>query len=190
MACIWRNEKTRVNVAVTTNDSIINRYSEYGKLLRITALTKRFISNCKPKGQERLTGYLTSAELREAETVLIRKAQSESYTKELRALQSNGQLPSKHKLSNVGPFVDDRGLMRVGGRLNNAKISYDQKHPLILRRDHRLTELIVTYFHRKYLHAGLRQTLYIVGLKFWIPGATYEVKRTIYKCTVCMRVKE
>jgi hypothetical protein len=38
------------------------------------------------------------------------------------------------KLSKLDPFIED-GILRVGGRLDRALISYDAKHPIILPKD-------------------------------------------------------
>ncbi|XP_076660689.1 uncharacterized protein LOC143364062 [Halictus rubicundus] len=53
----------------------------------------------------------------------------------------------------------DGGLLRVGGRLSNAPIDYDQKHPIILPSKHLLTDLIVNHEHHRLMHAGCQAVL-------------------------------
>ncbi|XP_065354790.1 uncharacterized protein LOC135949223 [Calliphora vicina] len=105
-------------------------------------------------------------------------------------LSSGKPLSTTHKLAALIPFIDDNGILRVGGRLENANISYDQKHPCILDKNEKLTQLIVEHYHNNYLHAGTRQMQYLLGLKYWIPNITYLLKRTVYKCTTCMRFRQ
>ncbi|XP_036329713.1 uncharacterized protein LOC118741847 [Rhagoletis pomonella] len=161
--------------SVTTEVSVIERYSCYTRLLRITSLLLRFVNNCKAN------------ELRTAHDVLVRSAQAGSYTFELRTIGQDRQLPSSHKLAPLAPFIDEQGLLRVGVRVTNAKINYNQKHPFIMDKTHPLTKLIVRGYHIRYLHAGHRQLHYLLALKYWIPGVTYVIKQCIFKCTVCMR---
>ena len=95
-----------------------------------------------------------------------------------------------NKLGSLSPFLDNYGTMWAGGRLGNASISYDQKHPFILHKKNILTQLIVQHYHTKYLHAGNRQLHYLLGSKYWIPGVSQVIKRTIYQCTTCMRFRQ
>lgn len=62
----------------------------------------------------------------------------------------------KHsKLNQLQPFIDISGILKVGGRLAKAKILYDEKHPMILTANHRLTRLLIIYEHyQRLLHAG------------------------------------
>ncbi|KAF8774101.1 hypothetical protein HNY73_016692 [Argiope bruennichi] len=60
---------------------------------------------------------------------------------------SNQPMPKKDPLSALCPFIDKDGLLRVGGRLQNASLQYNAKHPIILPNQHKLSILIVQYFH-------------------------------------------
>ncbi|XP_036346466.1 uncharacterized protein LOC118755749 [Rhagoletis pomonella] len=175
--------------SVTTEVSVIERYSCYTRLLRITSLLLRFVNNCKAKciNSKGNNQSITTSELRTAHDVLVRSAQAGSYTFELRTIGQGRQLPSSHKLAPLAPFIDEQGLLRVGDRVTNAKINYNQKHPFIMDKTHPLTKLIVRDYHIRYLHAGHRQLHYLLALKYWIPGVTYVIKQCIFKCTVCMR---
>jgi hypothetical protein len=44
-----------------------------------------------------------------------------------------------HKLC---PFVDEKGALRVGGRLTESTLPYNEKHQLILPKGHHLTWII------------------------------------------------
>ncbi|KFM79743.1 hypothetical protein X975_14836, partial [Stegodyphus mimosarum] len=60
-----------------------------------------------------------------------------------------------------------KGLIRVGGRLSNSNLSYNQKYPIILPADSRLTKLIMEYFHKRDLHVGPQALLHSVRQQFW-----------------------
>jgi len=62
-------------------------------------------------------------------------------------------LPSrKNSLLFLNPFLDGNQFLRVGGRLENSDLTFDQQHPLILPKGHHITTLIIEDIHKKNLH--------------------------------------
>ena len=61
---------------------------------------------------------------------------------------------SASRLAKLNPVVD-KGIVRVGGRLDNAPLGSELKHPVILPSDHQVTRLIVRYLHESNGHSGL-----------------------------------
>ena len=78
-------------------------------------------------------------------------------------------------------------MIRVGGRLNNAHIAYGSKHPAILPRHSRLSDLIIDQAHRQTLHGGTQLTLAQLRQTYWIIGGRAPVKSHILRCVVCAR---
>ena len=69
-------------------------------------------------------------------------------------------------------FLDESGILRVGGRIRQACISLEVKHPIILPRNEHITRLIIKYFHEKTEHQGRGFTLNeIRSSGYWIVGA-------------------
>ena len=66
-------------------------------------------------------------------------------------------LPRQHTLASLSPFVDQMGLLRVGGRIRHIIASYNFKFPVILPTNHHVVNLIIRYMHRINGHLG-RQT--------------------------------
>lgn len=85
---------------------------------------------------------------------LLKLAQSQSFDEEERSLINKTMVGSKSKLKNLNPFLDNDELLRVGGRLKRSNLDYDFKHPIILPKGYIVTKLLITYEHRKLLHAG------------------------------------
>lgn len=81
------------------------------------------------------------------------------------ALRKSGSFGSIYKL---GPWIDENGLLRVGGRLQNAPIGYDQKHQLILPNRHKLIELIVREEHELSGHVSKEHILSRLRRSYWI----------------------
>lgn len=119
--------KVQCLLASATNE-FWERYSSIGRLRRIVALCLRF------KNKRR--GSITAQELQLANERIIKLVQVEAFSTEIKVLQKDEFLSPNHKLKSLSPFLDGNGLMRVGGRLSNAKIPYSQQHPLLLPKGH------------------------------------------------------
>ena len=79
-------------------------------------------------------------------------------------------------------------VLRVGGRLAKAKLSFEAKHPAILPRDHHLTHLIIQDCNaRRVGHQGLNATLNYLLQRYWVISPTTAVKEVINKCLLCKR---
>ena len=65
---------------------------------------------------------------------------------------------STHKLD---LFLDVRGILRVGGRLNNYFLNCKLKYPVLFPKRHEVTNMIVNWCHQKVAHVGRRTDLLI-----------------------------
>lgn len=52
--------------------------------------------------------------------ILCRLVQQDAFASEIKLLKGGKPLGSTSRLGSLSPFLDDKGLMRVGGRLNNS----------------------------------------------------------------------
>ena len=84
-------------------------------------------------------------------------------------------------------FVDERGVLRCGGRLTNADLPYATKHPVFLPRKHPLTKLIVLESHARVGHNKERETLTDIRAKYWIVKGRSLVKLIVHCCVTCRR---
>ena len=133
------------------------------------------------------SGPLTAEEIRDAEWVIIRDAQKRVFAAEIAALDAGKPLLSHSKLKPISPFIDEIGLLRVGGRIDRAHVSYDVRHPVILPSDHDVTRLVITDSHHRVLHSDLERTLTDIRRLYWIPKGRSRVKQVIHACPVCHR---
>ncbi|XP_024877813.1 uncharacterized protein LOC112458422 [Temnothorax curvispinosus] len=83
----------------------------------------------------------------------------------------------------------ERGILRVGGRLQNSKLQEGAKHPVLLPHRSRFTELVIEHEHRKMLHAGANSTLAAVRLEYWPLKARGTIKRLVRGCITCFKSK-
>ena len=93
-------------------------------------------------------------------------------------------------MKGVSPFTDDEGIIRVGGRIRKAKISFENKHPIILSRESPLSRLIVSYHHDVVKHQGRTITLGAIRLAgYFICGGRKLVDIFLKQCTICQRLR-
>ena len=111
--------------------------------------------------------------------ILVKMAQEAMYTVEISAILLGNPVNVSSSILNLSPFLDDHGILRVGGRLGRAKLAYDTKHPIILPRHHQLTRLIILHYHWIWWHASSERTLAQLRQKFWIPGGRAVINSAI-----------
>lgn len=117
----------------------------------------------------------------------IQTAQASSFPDEYSRLMTTKEIPARSKLLSLQPFRDEDGLLRVGGRLKNALINYHEKHPIILPKNHALTDLIIQDAHEITLHGGPQLTLSHTRRKYWIMEGKNQVKRIVSRCVICFK---
>ncbi|GFS45902.1 integrase catalytic domain-containing protein [Trichonephila inaurata madagascariensis] len=161
----------------------ISKYSNLEKVLRITTWQKRFIKMLKKSNV--LHGPLTSEELSEAER-FWKQVEQEKFFPEEKSLKDN-KIEKESPLYNYMPYLDENGLIRLGGRLEFCNLSIDEKHPLILPKNSWLTTLIVRREHNKVMHGGTASTLAQVRSNYWIPKGRQLVKKIIRNCFICRK---
>ena len=109
------------------------------------------------------------------------------FSSEVRSLKLSKQVPVSSKLRQLNPFVDLRGILRVGGRLQKAEIPEQVKHQIILPHNNQLTELIIRHYHLQNLHAGFRLLFSTIQRQFWILRARDVIRHFVRKCVVCRK---
>ncbi|XP_061164552.1 uncharacterized protein LOC133173588 [Saccostrea echinata] len=106
----------------------------------------------------------------------------------------NGELKERwlafmEQLTNLqlGLVLDQEGIIRYIGRLEDAQLSEGARTPTRLPGKNHVMGLIIDYINKKSFHVGVSQTLSLVSQENWIPQGRFEVKRILQKCTVCKR---
>lgn len=166
---------------------IFERTSSYRSLSRIVAWMYRFIKNSRGGYENRIKGDLSKNEMEQAIKKLSKCAQV-SFSVEINRLSQGKPVDSKSKLLSLDPFIDEDGVLRVGGRLRNSLLEYDQKHPIILPKAHPFSQLIIRHEHRKNLHAGAQVILALIRQRFWIISGKQAVRSELRKCVICFKV--
>jgi len=167
----WPDNFVRVNevpelrknvcLLVVDEHEIIGRFSSYSKLLRIVAYCRRLLPT------NAYTGPLGVKEIDEAEKRVLKIVQAARFPNEIKSLLGKGSA-IKSKIVNLRPFLDDQGLIHVGGGLQRADVTFSRKHSILLPNRHSLTDRIIRETYEKHHHVGIQTTLYILRQKFWL----------------------
>jgi ribonuclease HI len=169
----------------------VSRFSNLTKLLRVTCIVLRFINLLKRGSkQTKHTGYITVPEMNTSRHLWIKDIQQRHYPKENMMLQKTfPHTVVKNSLHHqLKLFLDDSGIIRCGGRLQNADIDFNAKHPVLLPPNHHFTSLLVKQAHTHLLHAGPGTTLTQIRQTYWIPRLRRVVKHVIKLCVTCQKV--
>lgn len=146
---------------------LFSKYSSLTKLKRVLAYCFRFAKNCRTIPNDRNVNPLTVSELDHVLVVLIKISQQESLLKEIECISKGDQ---KHKLLSLSPFLDEKGILRVGGRLTNSVLPFNRKHPMLLCSSHELTKMLFREEHIRLLHTGPQHLLASIRRNFWPIG--------------------
>lgn len=187
-----------MNIDEMPKEFLVNKYSNLMKLIRVVAYCLRFITICKKTIQAKIDNgnvqyseipnYLTTNELRRSLNCCIKMSQNCYFINEKESLLNGSQGVSKRSpLYFLRPFLDENELIRVGGRLKNAPIAFDTKHPYVISGKSQLAKLIIDQTHKRTLHGGPLLMLNVIRASYWITNVKSLVKLHVRKCIVCVR---
>ena len=86
---------------------------------------------------------------------------------------------------NLLPYLDQDGILRVGGRLHRSDLPFNAMHQMILPKRHHFTKLIIENVHQSNGHAGRDWTLSIIQQKYWIVNGKCTIKHYLGPCLFC-----
>lgn len=178
----------QVNAAIQKPETyfmaeFLSRFSSFMKAKRVMAYVLRWHTN----PTARANSHVTVTEIGEAEVKIIRGIQQELMSAEYNALLKDRQVSRNSRLLSLTPFIDSQGTIRVGGRLQNASLSENRKHPMILPRE--LAKLALNEAHRETLYGNPSLTLAHFRQRYWTIGGKNLVKTIINNCIICAKQK-
>ena len=187
---------------------MIERYSCWNRLKRITTWVLRYKANLLRESKKRKAGELVAikssgpitpfdvVEIQNAETEILKYIQGQSFREERESLNKINQqtmcsrgaklLKKSSKIVNLDPVVNE-GLLRIGGRLGRAPIQQNAKHPVILPKNHHVVSLIVNHYHHLSGHSGLEYTLSLIRQRYWIINGRRTVRKILNQCISCKK---
>ncbi|XP_029965347.1 uncharacterized protein LOC115401351 [Salarias fasciatus] len=159
----------------------LSQYKSWKELLEDTARGLHGAADAKDP--------MTAAEYCQAERMILRQAQRESFAQEYHLLRAGKLVPRSSRLFALSPELDEQGeLIRVGGRLRRAQdLELAMLHPVILDPKHPVTQLLIQDFDRRLHHPGPERVFAEIRRSFWILRGREAVRRHQHNCADCQR---
>ena len=162
----------------------VDKFNSWKKLLHVTGYVSKFSLRFREKFLEKRNEGTTDIhnvinchpdeeDVRNAENYWIKLAQSElnNYKSSIEALN---------------PYIDECGITRVTGHIQNSEIfDHDRKHPIILHDTNKIYFLILNDIHNDLFHPGHNRVIAESRKKYWIVKARKLAKSIGSKCTIC-----
>ena len=95
---------------------------------------------------------------------------------------------AKGSYISLSPFVDNKGIVQVGGRVDPALVSYDGQHATLLSPDHWVSLLVTRNAHQAG-HPGIATTTARVRRKYWVVKGNKISKVVNRQCTFCREIE-
>lgn len=167
--------------------SILENYSSWRKVYRILAWVLRYKNNLQNPDSKAI-GVLTTWEIKRAKSKCYRHAQLEVYNREIAQLEQTPPKPidKSSQIYKSSPILDEFGVLRMKGRTGKApNATYDMINPILLPRHHRVTHLIATHYHEKYLHLHKETAVNEIRQHYVIPQLRVLMNNISTHCQSC-----
>ncbi len=167
----------------------LNKFSDWTRAVKATARLKRCAKEAKGLNP-RVNEASSIEERKEAEFTIIKMVQQSAFCDVMQSLKHQKEIKSNSKLHQLNPFLDEHGILRVGGRLTHAALHPHVRHPAILPKDSQISTLLIKHYHEQVCHEGRGMTMNELRSNgIWILGCNKAVSSHIYKCTKCRKFR-
>lgn len=151
----------------------LERFSSYGKLLRVTS---RILAVAKAKSFKAAGNKVDTSSMRNAEKLWVKEAQKD--------ISAEWQ----KRFERLGPAMNKDGIITVGSRMKSwLKQNWNSDTFMLLPAKHNFTLLYISHLH-EIDHSGIDTTIAKLQLKYWVPGARRIVKSVKHKCVTCNKL--
>ncbi|XP_055848250.1 uncharacterized protein LOC129913542 [Episyrphus balteatus] len=154
-------------------EELSTRISSWNVLIRTVARMQRFIDRCR-KEDVPSSLHLEPTEIFNAKKIIIKWLQNRYFGECIKAFTQH----------------DDHGILRVGGRITEANVSFNTKHPIILPKGDIITKLIALDAHKRFCHPGISTLFALIRQEYWIIGCRNLLRKITHDCISCFRQRK
>ena len=149
-------------------------------------------------------GRVSTETLGRATDVIIKAVQAEAFkddfttlaciptmvTNDRNTVKARKKSQKGSTLYRLDPYIDDDGILRVGGRLRHANFTLKEKQPVLLPREHHVSKLLAYHYHEQVHHQG-RQITHgaLRNAGHWLIGGHAAIAKLIGACVICKRLR-
>ena len=95
-------------------------------------------------------------------------------------------VPESSSINQLDPFLDNRSILHVGGRLKISNLTEGENHPVILPKKCAVSNMSIQWIHHSVPHGSRGMTLnYLRPRGIWIVNDNVIVRHLIHKCVIC-----
>ena len=149
-------------IKLGTDFSLWTRYSSFHKLTCVVSWIRRFFNNSQTKSRNS-SSTLTSDEVQDAKTCLLRAAQRMTYAEVFESIRSGRNLPPHHSLSKFDLSLGADQLIRISGRVRDPDSPLSSRSLILLSLNFTLTKLFLSTLHVTYKHAGISSLMSVIS---------------------------
>ena len=146
------------------------RYSTFNRIGNFIAYCMRF--------QTKQKGTLKADEIHQAEPILFRFVQNESFPNVSKSIASSKEISKTLNIAKFSRFIEENGTIRVKGWLNHSNLDYKAKHPILLTAKHPVVQLLLEKAHQDNLHEGTEHVRNMLQQKYWIIGLRNALEKS------------
>ena len=127
--------------------------------------------------------------LKHSRNLLFKMVQDQSFANEKKHLLEGKAVPRGSCIVKLDPFLDGKGIIRVGGRLKRSCLAEEESHPSILPKKCNISEMVARWSHQCVGHGATGLTLNHLRSGVWIISANSMVRHMIHKCVTYHRLR-
>ncbi|XP_036343347.1 uncharacterized protein LOC118752549 [Rhagoletis pomonella] len=137
-------------------------FGSFSKLRRTAAWVLRTASlfRKQPNSEVNPSTSLSVTEIDAAENMICKLVQRECCASEISNLAAERKLSKRSSLYKLSPYVDESGVLRQSGRIDEAAyLPYQARRPILLPPEHAVSALVVKDVHERNHHQNIAVTI-------------------------------
>ena len=134
---------------------------------------------------ERVQAENVLPHLQSASMVLEKQMQKEVWPYGMESINKLPKREAASLLATDSPFLDEDGLIKEGGRLAHANLTFGRKHPTLIP-DSELGDALIGYLHQNAGHQGRKVSAALIRDEgYSVIGGRGRIQRIIACCVTC-----
>jgi len=179
---------THVEVCSTYSPEHFSRFSEWSKLQGAIA---KLITVVRSKSETLSQENVTATQFyHKAKVVIIKSVQRQAFGEDIERIKRSGKFSRLSVLEKLSPIIDGEGILRVGRRLNQADLTNEERHPIILPKSSHVSSHLIRHHHERVQHQGRVVTHGALRRSgYWILGGKRLINSITEKCVKCKKLR-
>ena len=156
------------------------KFSSWGRMKKIA--TRVFVAVQRFKQKE----ISMEEASRQAGDYILREVQRKGFPEVYENLEAKKPIGKENKMLPLNPWMDTKGIIKVGGRLQRSDLSSEEKHPIILPPKDPVTCAILSDCHESSKHQGRHLTMAALRRAgFHIMNPKNQLTSFLANCVIC-----